>query len=40
LIQGPPGTGKSFVGVILVRLLLSMCVPKTFGPILVSIDHF
>ncbi|XP_078352990.1 NFX1-type zinc finger-containing protein 1-like [Oculina patagonica] len=46
LIQGPPGTGKSFVGVALVRLLLSMCVPKTFGPILVvtfknnALDHF
>ena len=36
-MQGPPGTGKSFVGVSLVHLLLSMDVPKTFGPIFVSI---
>lgn len=46
LIQGPPGTGKSFVGVSLVHLLLSMDVPKTFGPIFVvtykndAVDHF
>ena len=33
--QGPPGTGKSFVGVALVRLLLSMKVPQDYGPILV-----
>ncbi|XP_078352980.1 uncharacterized protein LOC144637775 isoform X2 [Oculina patagonica] len=46
LIQGPPGTGKSFVGVALVRLLLSMHVPQNHGPILVityknhALDHF
>ncbi|PFX18911.1 Helicase required for RNAi-mediated heterochromatin assembly 1 [Stylophora pistillata] len=46
LIQGPPGTGKSFVGVRLVRLLLSMKVPQSHGPILVvtyknhALDNF
>nr|XP_058942771.1 NFX1-type zinc finger-containing protein 1-like [Pocillopora verrucosa] len=35
LIQGPPGTGKSFVGEAIVRLLLSMQVPQSHGPILV-----
>ncbi|XP_078352981.1 NFX1-type zinc finger-containing protein 1-like isoform X1 [Oculina patagonica] len=46
LIQGPPGTGKSFVGVALVRLLLSMNVPQNHGPILVvtyknhALDNF
>ncbi|CAH3144169.1 unnamed protein product, partial [Porites lobata] len=46
LIQGPPGTGKSFVGVTLVRLLLSMNVPQDHGPILVvtyknhALDNF
>ena len=36
LPQGPPGTGKSFVGEDIVRLLLSMQVPQSHGPILVK----
>ncbi|CAB4026416.1 Hypothetical predicted protein, partial [Paramuricea clavata] len=35
LIQGPPGTGKSFLGTKILRLMLSMEIPKRFdGPIL------
>ncbi|CAB3986193.1 Hypothetical predicted protein [Paramuricea clavata] len=47
LIQGPPGTGKSFLGTKILRLMLSMEIPKRFGgPILVmtyknfALDHF
>ncbi len=35
LIQGPPGTGKSFLGVQLIRVLLSSPEEANLGPILV-----
>ncbi|XP_028399879.1 NFX1-type zinc finger-containing protein 1-like isoform X2 [Dendronephthya gigantea] len=47
LIQGPPGTGKSFLGVKILRLMLSLGVHQRYGgPILVmtyknlALDHF
>jgi DNA replication protein DnaC len=37
LLQGPPGTGKSFLGVKILRLMLSMKINERFkGPILVG----
>ena len=34
-IQGPPGTGKSYLGVHLIRVLLSRKLKASLGPIVV-----